>query len=338
MKKIQFFFNYLLIATLLTAIGSSCQDKITITDIKLDKDELLFSVGGTTILTASLRPFSASDKMQWSIDNSNVAVVECNDKAGSVSKANVTAKGIGMAVITVSTKDGNHIAKCTVIVINPEPEMVLVEGGTFTMGCTDGDCLENSGEEPAHQVTLSSYKIAKYAVTQQQWEAVMGDRPSIFRGQDLPVENITWHQVQEFIKKLNVATGKNYRLPTEAEWEYAARGGNKSKGYQYSGSNNINDVAWYSANSGRTTHPVGTKAPNELDVYDMSGNILEWCNDRFGDYTEISQTNPQGSDSGSLRVVRGGTAIDGAYYCRVSFRFGFSPDAKGGVGFRLAHP
>ena len=219
----------------------------------------------------------------------------------------------------------------------PEIEMVWVSGGTFTMGATSeqgSDALDD--EKPAHSVTLSGYYIGKYEVTQAQWKAVMGNNPSSFKGDNLPVERVSWNEVQEFIKKLNQMTGKSYRLPTEAEWEYAARGGNNSRGYKYSGSNNIGSVAWYYENSGSTTHPVGSKSPNELGIYDMSGNVLEWCQDWYGDYSSSSQRNPQGPASGSYRVFRGGSWYFNARNCRVSIRNYCSPDSRDiNLGFRL---
>jgi len=339
MKSINNFFYYLLVSALLAAIGISCNDNSSVTDIKLDKGELLLAIGNTATLTANLLPYSATDQMNWSTSNSNVAVVESDDKVVTMSKGIVTAKSAGTAIITVTTKNGKHIAECTVTVINPEPELVLVESGSFTMGCTDGDCNEESNELPIHQVTLSSYKIAKYTVTQQQWEAVMGNNPSYHKGADLPVERVSWPNVQQFIQKLNTLTGKNYRLPTEAEWEYAARGGNKSKGYKYSGSNDINAVAWYSGNSGNKTHPVGTKTPNELDIYDMSGNVFEWCGDWYGAYTASAQTNPPGPNSGTRRITRGGDFSVSTSFCRVSSRWSTSPsDYFPALGFRLVHP
>ncbi len=164
------------------------------------------------------------------------------------------------------------------------PQMVLVEGGTFTMGCTDeqvGDC--NDDEKPAHQVTVSNFQIGKYEVTQAEWKAVMGNNPSEFKNCDhCPVHLVSWNDVQEFIKKLNQKTGKNYRLPTEAEWEYAARGGQKSNKTEFAGSQNLDAVGWYDHNSDSKPHPVGGKAPNELGIYDMSGNVWEWCADWYG--------------------------------------------------------
>jgi len=226
---------------------------------------------------------------------------------------------------------------------NPKPaatpsRMVFVQGGTFTMGCTPeqgGDC--NDDEKPAHQVTLSSFYIGKYEVTQAQWKAVIGNNPSSFKGDNLPVESVSWDDVQDFIRKLNAHTGKQYRLPTEAEWEYAARGGNKSHEYKYSGSYYPNDVAWFSENGGETTHPVGTKQPNELGIYDMSGNVYEWCSDWYGNYSSNAQTNPEGSSSGSIRVFRGGGWNYIARNCRVSSRYYYAPDFRSYfLGFRLA--
>ena len=195
--------------------------------------------------------------------------------------------------------------------------MVFVEGGTFQMGSNDSEA--HSDEKPVHSVTLNDYYIGETEVTQELWEAVMGSNPSVFKGSKKPVEMVSWNNCQEFIMKLNRLTGRDFRLPTEAEWEYAARGGNKSQGYKYSGSNTIDDVAWYDENS-LSTHPVGTKAPNELGLYDMSGNVWEWCSDWYGDYSSSSQTNPTGSSSGSGRVLRGGSWCRDAQCCRVAFR------------------
>ena len=203
-------------------------------------------------------------------------------------------------------------------------DMIEVEGGTFTMGATEeqgSDVSDN--EKPAHQVMLSPYYIGKTEVTQELWEAVMGSNPSFFSGnKNRPVENVSWDDCQVFINKLNGLTGKSFRLPTEAEWEYAARGGKKSKGYKYSGSNTIDDVAWYDTNSAGTTHPVSSKAPNELGLYDMSGNVWEWCSDWYGKsyYEESPEPNPTGPKVGTLRVKRGGDWYFSANKCRVSFR------------------
>ena len=200
-------------------------------------------------------------------------------------------------------------------------KMIAVKGGTFTMGATSeqgSDVYDD--EEPTHMVTLSDYYIGETEVTQALWEAVMGSNPSYWKGSNLPVECVSWEDCQEFISRLNSLTGENFSLPTEAEWEYAARGGNKSQGYKYSGSNVIDRVAWYDGNSGEKTHPVKQKQANELGIYDMTGNVEEWCSDWFGSYSSSSQTNPSGPSTGTRRVIRDGSWYDYASYCRVSYR------------------
>ncbi len=212
--------------------------------------------------------------------------------------------------------------------------MIAVEGGTFNMGAqsidssgTNYDSDAFNGEKPVHSVTLSDYYIGETEVTQELWTAVMGSNPSWLSGNpQRPVEMVSWNDCQEFITRLNELTGMNFRLPTEAEWEYAARGGNGSQGYKYSGSNTIRDVAWYNGNSLSETHNVKTKSPNELGIYDMSGNVFEWCEDWYGNYSSGSQTNPTGPSSGSSRVYRGGSCYNHARNCRVSDRSGDNPD------------
>ena len=229
------------------------------------------------------------------------------------------------------------------------PEMVLVEGGTFTMGCTDNDgrdCEED--EKPAHRVTISSFYIGKYEVTQGLWKAVMGTTirqqrdkadvnwPIKGEGDNFPMYYVSWNEVQDFITRLNAATGKNYRLPTEAEWEFACRGGVRSSYFKYSGSNTVDAVGWYDGNSGGVTHAVGTKAPNELGIYDMSGNVWEWCSDWYDKsyYGYSPPVNPKGPSSGTFRVLRGGGW--GSNY-RPMYRNNFSPAQRSNrYGFRLA--
>ncbi|MDD7439840.1 formylglycine-generating enzyme family protein [Prevotellamassilia timonensis] len=209
--------------------------------------------------------------------------------------------------------------------------MVYVSGGTFIMG---GD--DSSDQMPTHNVTLSSYYICKYEVTQALWQAVMDSNPSKFKGDYRPVEGVSWNDCQTFINRLNSYTGRNFRLPTEAEWEFAARGGNYSRHYKYSGSNYIGDVAWYDGNSGDHTHPVGTKQANELGLYDMSGNVWEWCSDWYGSYSSYSQTDPIGPNSGSDRVWRGGGWYDSVWNCRSSYRNYYAPrDCSDYLGLRL---
>ena len=240
-----------------------------------------------------------------------------------------------------------------------EKKVIFVQAGTFQMGSNDGD----SDEKPVHKVTISDFYIGKYEVTQKEWEEVMGGNPSYFKGDNLPVEKVSWYDAVEFCNKKSrkegltpcySGSGKNitcnfnangYRLPTEAEWEYAARGGHlangsnlRNGGYTYSGSDNIDDVAWYSDNSGRKTHPVGQKQPNELGLYDMSGNVWEWCWDWYDDdyYSSSSGNNPKGPSMGSFRVLRGGSWEDYDCYCRVANRFNFHPDfGDDSYGFRF---
>ena len=228
-------------------------------------------------------------------------------------------------IITIPVKNGISI------------DMVHVEAGTFTMGATQE--MENpyEDEKPTHQVTLTNdYYIGKYEVTQALWQAVMSNNPSEFMGDNLPVEFVSWKDCQEFISKLNRITGKTFRLPTEAEWEFAARGGKKSRGYQYSGSNNLSDVAWYEDNSGSKTHAVGSKQANELGIYDMTGNVWEWCQDWYGKYSSSSQINPNGATSESCRVDRGGCWSNTARGCRSSCRDNSTPDDRDyRLGLRL---
>ena len=233
-------------------------------------------------------------------------------------------------------------------------EMVYVQGGTFVMGCTPeqgNDC--DGREKPAHEVTLSDFYIGKYEVTQKQWREIMGtdlrrqlnvaigtEAPLSGKRDNYPMYYVSWEDAREFIERLNDETGKGYRLPTEAEWEYAARGGNQSRGYKYSGSAGAGAIAWHSDNSKNMTHPVGTKEANELDIYDMSGNVNEWVSDWYGDYSGDSQINPDGPMSGKYpyHVFRGGGWFNGAWYARVSYRnAGDSRSRTGDVGFRLAH-
>ena len=240
------------------------------------------------------------------------------------------------------------------ITSNAKIEMIFVQGGTFTMGSPDE--VGNTDERPQHQVTLGSFHIGKYQITQAQWIAVMGSNPSHFKGDNLPVETVSWNDIvgttgvsvvlngityyeNGFIYKLNKLTGKTFRLPTEAEWEYAARGGNKSQSHTYSGSNTIGNVACYSSNSGDATQPVGSKAPNELGVYDMSGNVWEWCSNRYNSsyHSDLPQNNPTGPSSGSYRVLRGGSWYSLAENCRVAYRYDYAPDYRNyNNGFRVA--
>ena len=261
--------------------------------------------------------------------SSNPADVSTTASTVSVSPVQVPAvpsNTISDDVITIPVKDGICI------------EMVKVEAGTFMMGATSEMKNPYDDEKPVHQVTLTNdYYMGKYEVTQALWQAVMGKNPSYFKGDNLPVNYVRWKDCQRFISKLNSMTGRKFRLPTEAEWEYAARGGKKSRGYQYSGSSNISDVAWYDGNSGDKTHPVGTKQANELGIYDMTGNVLEWCQDWYGSYYSSSQTNPTGATSGSRHVNRGGSWAKNVRRSSPSCRYGaIYVDRDLDLGFRLA--
>ncbi len=233
--------------------------------------------------------------------------------------------------------------------------MVQVNGGTFMMGASDDNAVADNNERPAHMVTLSDFRIGQTEVTQELWVAVMGNNPSWFNGTgnpdygsnhsqnygtnlQRPVEWVNWNDCQEFINKLNQMTGNNFRLPTEAEWEFAARGGNCSQGYEYAGSNNADDVAWYwkSSSAPPPTQSVATKQHNELGLFDMSGNVREWCQDWYGSYVVEAQTNPSGPSSGSDRINRGGSWFDRAWYCRVLCRNFNAPDFRYTIGLRLA--
>jgi formylglycine-generating enzyme len=228
----------------------------------------------------------------------------------------------------------SEISKPTVTIPkknNLESEMVYVKGGTFKMG---NDAFD---EKPIHVVTLSDFYIGKFPVTQSQWQLIMGNNPSKFKGGNLPVEYISWDDVQEFLEKINANSQRTFRLPTEAEWEFAARGGKKSKGFEYSGSNNLKDVAWFRENSGSKTHPVGQLKRNELGIYDMSGNVWEWCNDWYDEYSSNPEINPKGADKGSNRVLRGGGWRNAAEFCSSTFRGNYAPDNRDFyLGFRLA--
>ena len=223
---------------------------------------------------------------------------------------------------------------------DPDPaiEVVLVKGGVFDMGDIFGDGDDN--EKPVHSVTVNDFYLGKYEITQGQWESIMGSNPSYVRkGNDYPVENISWYNVREFIQKLNRKTGKSYRLPTEAEWEYAARSGGKRE--RYAGTNDKpDDYGWCNINIGvGTTHSVGRKKPNSLDLYDMSGNVWEWCQDWYDEnyYKNSPEDNPRGPSSGDQRVLRGGCWFDKPRFVRAAFRLWSDPGYRSDFyGFRIA--
>ena len=222
---------------------------------------------------------------------------------------------------------------------NQTIEFIHVEGGEFVMGDNNSDFEQ---EKPAHSVKVSSFNISKYPVTQGQWQAIAGENPSQFKGDNRPVEMVSWDAVQDFISQLNKETNKQFRLPTEAEWEFAARGGKYSQGTTYSGSDKLKQVGWYSENSNGETHDVGLMLANELGLHDMSGNVWEWCEDRYDEqyYEECKKKgvveNPSGPDTGGGRVIRGGSYFDSPLRCRSLYRAWFLPDDHDyTLGFRL---
>ena len=226
----------------------------------------------------------------------------------------------------------------TLIQQSYEPEMIFVQGGTFQMGSNNN----YDNEKPIHSVTVGNFYMGKYEVTQKQWRDIMGSDPLElnFKGcNDCPVEGVSWNDIQEYLQKLIKKTGKKYRLPTEAEWEYAARGGNQAKDFKYSGSNTVGDVAWYFLNSDNKTHQVGKKQANELGFFDMSGNVYEWCSDWYNKeyYRNSPSRNPKGSTTGNYRVIRGGSLINYDFVCRVAYRNNINPANRNiNVGFRIA--
>ena len=318
------------------SVWSATQPQQLVTGITLSETELTMNEGEVKTLTWTVLPEDAENKtVTWSSSDEAVATVT---PAGN--KVYVEAVADGTCVITCSATDGSGVkAECQVTVgaagqtytVNGVSfKMIAVEGGTFQMG-------SSIDAKPVHQVTLSSFSIGETEVTQELWEAVMGSNPSEFKGSKHPVEKVSWNDCQEFITELNQLTGQTFRLPTEAEWEFAARGGNQSEGYTYSGSNTIGDVAWYDSNSSRTTHEVATKAPNELGLYDMSGNVWEWCQDYYDDYSSGSQTNPTGPTTGFSRVLRGGCWNSNAANCPVAIRSYDNPTCPyNDLGLRLA--
>ena len=214
--------------------------------------------------------------------------------------------------------------------------MVYVEGGMFEMGATPEQESKVKDEQPVHKVMVAPFSIGKYEVTQEEWQAVMGRNPSHFKGKNRPVEQVSWRDCVEFIEKLNSLTGKHFRLPTEEEWEYAARGGGRTAKCKFAGGNQLDEVAWYNDNSSKETHEVGKKNPNELGLYDMAGNVWEWCSGRKNDYASPSQYSAD-SDSDSMRVNRGGGWGSGEGLCRNSFRSEDDMDDRlNTLGLRLA--
>ena len=287
-------------------------------------------------------------------NNGTVKVTVTANTSTSQRTAHVTVKGTTSGDVTTVTvtqkgKSGDAESQAFTVTGNGKTvtfKMVRVEHGTFQMGATTEQGSDaDSHEKPEHTVTLTSdYYMSETEVTQTLWYAVMGQKPTAIGsqwsstyglGDQRPAYYISWNDCQEFITKLNALTGKTFRMPTEAKWEFVARGGNKSKGYKYAGSNTIGDVAWYTVNSSSQTHDVATKQPNELGLYDMSGNVWEWCSDWYGSYSSSAQTNPTGPATGSFRVNRGGSWNYFAGHCCVSYRSYWDADLRYRLGLRL---
>lgn len=337
MKKFTFFAAVCCVAVLFTA----CEKEGMISISPFSKD---VSAAGETfqVQVTSTAAWTATANQTWltlspasGTGDTYVAVTVAANTSTTADVAEVLFAISGVSVkLTVNRagKGSGGGGSKTYTVNGVSFKMITVAGGTFQMGAqsTDPngqnyDADAYSDESPVHQVTLSAFTIGETEVTQALWQAVMGSNPSYFKGSDLPVEQVDWYDCQTFLTKLNQLTGKTFRLPTEAEWEYAARGGNESTGYKYSGSNTIGNVAWYYDNGGSKTHAVGTKQANELGIYDMSGNVWEWCSDGYDSYSSSSQTNPTGAASGYLRVSRGGSWRDDASCCSVSNRVSGTP-------------
>ncbi len=268
------------------------------------------------LLLFSMLPFADSNAQAAKKKSKKVAAAEADDRAPAPQP---TARSVGFTDPTTGMK------------------FVNLSGGCFQMGDNFGD--GDGDEKPVHEVCVSDFAIGKYEVTQGEYKRIIGSNPSHFSlcGDNCPVEKVSCNDVQDFINKLNSQSGRNYRLPTEAEWEYAARSGGKRE--KYSGGDNVNAVSWYGSNSGAETHPVGQKQANGLGIYDMSGNVWEWAKDWKGDYSSGSQQNPQGPSSGSNRVIRGGSWYNVARHMRAAYRYNFSPDdRRNHLGFRLASP
>ena len=352
-----------------SALGFRLAEDITIAEnsMTVSVSELNFPASGDE------QTFTITSNIDWIIEyecswltispvlgnnNGTISVTASENTSQNPRTKIIMIKGIGVVEQLISVTQAGDAN-------GDKIEMVFVQGGTFTMGCASeqGDNCEDN-EHPEHQVTLNNFYIGKYEITQglwaeimgmniQQWTDYIGSSYLCGEGDDYPMYYISWDDIvgttgesmeingityyeNGFIYKLNQKTGKNYRLPTESEWEYASRGGVKSNYYKYSGSNSVDDVAWHVDNSGFTAHLVGAKQDNELGIYDMSGNVWEWCSDWYGSYTSDPQNNPTGPTTGSNRVLRGGCWSAGVQYCRVAFRFNYTPSSRFySIGFRI---
>ncbi len=301
----------------IAALGQKYGVKVVVVADVVDFDEALFVVARSINLESGL--------VSRTIDVSGSGEGLRNLEILAQKVASALFDGVSSGGTTnASTPTGGNVETFTVNGVTFE--MVKVDGGSFMMGSYEGD----SDEQPVHNEAVATFYIGKTEVTQRLWTAVMGSNPSYFRGENMPVENVTWFDCQEFVERLSRLTGRIFRLPTEAEWEYAARGGNQSRGYTYSGSNDLYRVGWYTENSGDTTHPVGQKLDNELGIYDMSGNVWEWCSDNYSD----NYSSPRNS---SYRVIRGGGWNGSAANCRIANRYCYTPGYRyRNLGLRLA--
>ncbi len=300
--------------------------EVPIESLSLVKDYVVLEVGDHSELTVVLNPVvSGGVTLSWESTDETVATV-ANGEVTAV------APGVCDVIVRCQGKEATcEIAVLKTVSVNDVSfSMMPVRGGTFMMGAPLNQTGSNVNEKPQHPVSLSDYMIGVTEVTQELWHAVMGHTPGHFKGHPKrPVENVSWTDCEAFIKALNELTGLNFSLPTEAQWEYAAKGGDQSKGYLCAGSDSIKPVAWYYTNSSAVgedhpdygTHDVATKKPNELQIYDMSGNVNEWCSDWYSAYTEDAQTNPTGPAIGNYKVFRGGSWNDKAKSCRVCFRY-----------------
>ncbi len=322
---------------------------VPVMEVKVTPAQLTLAPGESVVLSVEILPSNASDKkVSWKSSNIKVAEVRDNGEVKAIAS--------GTATITVTAQDGNKTSECKVTVFSADSEVngvkfefVNIPQGTFLMGSPQQEPERNDDESPQHEVTLSGFYMSKYEVTQAQWKAVMGadNNPSYFKGDKLPVEMVGYDDVLEFIDKLNELTNKEYRLPTEAEWEYACRAGTNTP--FFTGNNittnqaNYKGTLPYNGNEqgeyrGKTTD-VGIFAPNAWGLYDMHGNVWEWCSDKYGPYPNTPQTNPTGSTGGNTLVIRGGSWDNGATYCRSALRIStplFMSDNF--LGFRLVHP
>lgn len=326
-----------------------CED-VVMAEVAVMQEGTIFSIEQPVLLAESsggIFSIPISCNVEWSIENDlEWCKVEKNNSSLDVSISRNYNMEERSGSINIAVGENIHEVVITQSASQwfESFELIDIEGGTFYMGAQKDD---ESGigydlqayqiEYPVHQVTLNSYAIGKYEVTQAQWEAAMGYNPSTNIGKQNPVEGVTWEQVQDFIALLKEKTGLHYRLPTEAEWEYAAKGGKLNEGFKYSGYSVLGACGWYYSNSESKTHEVGSKSPNGLGIYDMSGNVREWCNDWFDYYTYTDVDNPQGPDYGDMKVNRGGSWTTPAVNCRNTYRHTDSPnEASQDLGFRLA--